>query len=131
MKIPQHGLNMILPVLLKRNMLYWSKPIFLLLERFAGIEELFDHEDDVPANAILRVLKRDDVITDDELADAISRLDCFTYRAKNPKNEVWNPLDCNYWQFEADANGHVRVFQWDTEYPEPAVIKKWLLDCCK
>lgn len=121
------SLDRLIPLLRDLNAIRWVRPIFVLIERFAGLEEYFDNDEDIPQNAIAKALVKFGVSpTDEQIADALSRLDCFTYRAKSP-TVLWNPLEQSFQTFLADHKGHVRIFQWDVEHPEPAIIKDWLL----
>jgi len=105
----------------------WIKPIRALIEHFDGLDDYFDSADDIPKRAIAQVLgSLEHPLTDEQIADALSHLDCFTYRVKSP-SALWNPLEQSFQEFCAEHNDHVQIFQWDVEYPEPAVIKKWLL----
>lgn len=102
--------------------------MFLLLERFSGLEEMIDRDEDIPSNAIQMILAAlSPGVTDESIADALSRMNCFTYRAKSPVS-LWNPLEQSFVVFGHAHKGHVRVFQWDCEYPAPELIRVWLLE---
>lgn len=96
----------------------WIPPVRTLIERFAG---------DLPKNAIARMLGAlESPLADEQIADALSHLDCFTYRVKSP-SALWNPLEQSFQEFCAEHNDHVKIFRWDAEHPGSAVIKEWLL----
>lgn len=129
-KLPQ--LDRIIAQLQRLRCIHWAAPIFILLERFAGLEELIDQDADFPEASIVQVLEQFStgmpITTDNEIADALSQLNCFTYRVKSPV-ALWNPLEQSYVLFCAEAKDHVVVYQIDTEHPAPATIRKWLIDC--
>lgn len=126
--LKQFELERLIPMLSGLDAMRWVGPIFILIERFAGLEDYLDYDEDIPQHAIAVVLAGFDVPpTDDQIADALSRLDCWTYRAQSPNAQLWNPLGQSFQAFLADHRGYVRVFQWDVEHPEPAIIKGWLL----
>lgn len=105
----------------------WIPPVRTLIERFAGFDEYFDSARDIPSNAIARVFgDLESPLADEQIADALSRLDCFTYRVKSP-GALWNPLEQSFQGFCAEHNDHVQIFRWDAEHPGSAVIKEWLL----
>ena len=119
----------ILPQLQRIGAMKWVAPIFLLLERFAGLEELIDRDEDIPINELQRILDRmPKSATDGVIADALSRMNCFTYRVKSPTSKLWNPLEQSYASFVHAHRGHVRVFQWNCEHPDPTVTQAWLLE---
>jgi len=119
---------MVVPLLSRINATKWIPVIFLLLERFAGLAEMIDRDEDIPSNAIQTILAAlPQGVTDESIADTLSRMNCFTYRAKSPVS-LWNPLEQHFVAFAHAHKGHVRVFQWDSEYPDPEQIRTWLLE---
>jgi hypothetical protein len=126
-KLPH--LDRVIPLLIKLDAVRWTAPVFLLLDRFAGIDDLIDSDDDLPEESIVQALGQlSEAVDDDTIATALSHLNCFTYRAKSPSG-LWNPLEQSYRKFYAEAGGHVLVYQWDSEHPDPAIIQKWLIGC--
>lgn len=119
---------MVVPLLKRIDATKWIPVIFLLLERFAGLAEMIDRDEDIPSNAVQMILASlPPGVTDESIADALSRMNCFTYRAKSPVS-LWNPLEQPFVAFVHAHKGHVRVFQWDSEYPDPKQIRAWLLE---
>ncbi len=126
MKCPDF--HLIVPLLQRIGATKWIPITFVLLERFAGLEELIDQDEDFPCNSLRTILERLPLDSADEIiAAALSRMNCFTYRAKSPIS-LWNPLEQSFAAFAHAHKGHVRVFQWDREHPEPNVIQAWLLE---
>lgn len=126
MKCPDF--HLIVPLLQRLGAEKWIPVTFILLERFAGLEELIDQDEDFPCNSLRAILERlPGDSTDISIANALSRMNCFTYRARSPIS-MWNPLEQSFASFVHDHKGHVRVFQWDREHPEPNVIQAWLLE---
>lgn len=119
---------MVVPLLQRVGATKWMPVMFLLMERFAGLDEMIDRDEDIPSNAIQMILASlPQRVTDESIADAFSRMNCFTYRAKSPVS-LWNPLEQSFSAFVRAHKEHVRVFQWDSEYPAPELIRAWLLE---
>lgn len=113
---------------------HWRPVLAQWLPRFDGWRSVYLQdetliEDAVPAEQVCALLTRyvlERLRPDDgRFAQDLARLDVLTWRARHDSGARWNSLEESFAAFA--QRGEVCVWQFDTEYPEPPQVQRWLL----
>jgi hypothetical protein len=107
----------------------WKKPLLTWLAGFAGMENELMRAEETPAFQVYHCMAAIRDETAEQIAVRLSVLDFLTWRFADPTN-----LSIR-WDFRreslADFGQRIpayRVWQSDTEYPEPLATQTWLLE---
>jgi hypothetical protein len=113
----------------------WRSVLHSWLPHFDGWRSLYLQdesigEDDAPTDQVCALLVQyahnGQRPSDSRFAEDLAHLDFLTWRASHDKpGSRWNCLEETFPAFA--RRGEVTVWQYDTEYPPPGLIKYWLL----
>lgn len=114
---------------------HWASVLETWLPHFDGWRSAYLHDeaiidDDAPAEQVLTLLARyaEDGCwpSDLQFAEDMAHLDFLTWRARHEHGRaLWNCLEEPFTAFA--QRGQASVWQYDTEYPSPSLVKYWLL----
>jgi hypothetical protein len=87
-------------------------------------------QDDAPADQVCALLaqyaRAGQPPSDKQFSEDLAHLDLLTWRARHDRpSSRWNSLEEPFTEFA--LRGEVTVWQYDTEYPSPGLVKYWLL----
>jgi hypothetical protein len=124
-------MDLIADRLVQLGMTHWLPVLHKWLRQYRGLEQFIDCDEDWPENLVLECLdgflaqeRRPE--NDEELGNALSRLDFLTWRVRHEDGERWKPLEQRLDSF-IDA-GTAYSWQWDTERPEPQETQAWFVE---
>lgn len=107
----------------------WKRPLLSWLSLFAGLENELMRTEDTPVFQIYHCMAAMREETPEKIAVALSVLDFLTWRFTD-RNDL-----ANRWDFRREPLSAFvqriypyRVWQSNTEFPEPVATQMWLLD---
>lgn len=113
----------------------WRPVLHTWLPHFDGWRSVYLQDDsivqdDVPTNQVCALLAQyaqsGGCASDDRFSEDLAHLDFLTWRARHDRRgSRWNCLEEPFSAFA--RRGEVTVWQYDTEYPSPVLVKYWLL----